>query len=738
MSLKKIDKTIKNNYTIGWDDVVSKFFIPCIEHSIEFDYITGYFSSKLLVPLFNGIKTFVLRNSGAIKLIVGVPTSSDINIFNMSKNELKQYIKDELSDDFLKNDREGPVEHKKLLAWLLFHNKIEIKWALPIQQIDFLKKDDAYTGYLRSILHEKIGIFSDGENYLTFSGSSNMTYMGWIGNRESIKVFKSWDSGKSYAEDDYRKFNYYWNEDDHTLQMIDFPTSVKSQIIKKYKPDTIEDVDFEKMDDVFDREFRKKFINQVHHDLSARYAWIYPEGLVKRQIEIHRPYSYQEKAIQYLRNTNFNGFLAMATGTGKTKTSIFASYELYKKIDKKQKTLLIIVGVPDSYLVKQWGDELSMYTKNVLRCHSENPGWKDKLNIIIKALIHQQFFHYYLVGTYRSLRPKILNKLVSSNGFNKRCESLFIADEAHTLGSPGNLEILQYFSPDHRIGLSATPERYFDEEGTKSILTYFLTNNQKPFELDLKSAQELNAICEFLLDYKLCALTKSEFKEYCELTEKIRKSRNKNDANRDNQNNQPSYLEMLLLNRAKILKKATNKNRIVKEILDKLHQENELYKTVLYCQDTEQRNQIVDIISEVNLKYPHNQIRYNNIDGSQENPERERCFKYLKEEKTNLITAMKCLDQGVDIPVLQRAIFIASSGSPLEHIQRAGRILRKNKDKHEPVNIIDIIIKPTEYQYAKDSNAARSIMNKEKKRLQFFAQYAKNRLDIETDLFLNY
>jgi len=203
----KIDYKI--SYTQGWDDLPNDFLIPSLKLSNRFDYISGYFSAKLFIPVFNGIKDFIRNNNGKIRLLVGVPFGEEFDIINMKDEELEEKFQSKFNDEFLNKESidQNLKEHLKLLAWLLYNKRIEIKWGIPIEG---------------GILHEKIGIFHDGTNYVTFSGSSNLTYAGWLLNRDSFKVFPNWKY-EEFANEDLTKFKIYWNGEDNLLKIFDLP-----------------------------------------------------------------------------------------------------------------------------------------------------------------------------------------------------------------------------------------------------------------------------------------------------------------------------------------------------------------------------------------------------------------------------------------------------------------------------------------------------------------------------------
>ncbi|MHA1764750.1 MAG: DEAD/DEAH box helicase family protein [Promethearchaeota archaeon] len=729
-------KDYKFQYTQGWDNLIEDFFIPTISLSSSFDYISGYFSSKLFIPLFIGLKKFIVENDGRIRLLVGVPLGEDFDVINSSKEELEKKFIEIYEDEFILREKldHNLKEHLKLLAWLLYRNRIEIRWGIPVDENGkaIQNKNEP------CILHEKIGIFSDGKNYVTFSGSANMTYSGWLKNREEIKVFKSWDETRKYAEFDKQKFNIYWENRDQLLKVFRFPIKFKNKIIKIHKINSIDNIDFTEIDIVGLGEIHRSLIYKLSNKLRAGSDWIYEEGLIKPQIELDNRWNHQKEAIEYLKNNNYRGFLSMATGTGKTRTAIFASYSLYKNLEEEKKNLLIIIGVPDIYLVKQWADkELSRYTKNVIKCYSENPNWKKILiNEINKLKLHMTN-HLFIVGTYKTLNSNFLNNEIF-NRITKNIEILFIGDEAHYLGAPTGRYLIENFKPKYRIGLSATPYRYFDEEGTQAVLSWFLKKDIAPFEFNLKDAQKLGTIMKFQYHFSICNLSDEEFQEFIDISKQISKIARKNQIEDENNHEFKEKLELLLFKRADKLKKSINKLEPFKKIIIKLlgssEEENKFWRTIIYCKDREQRYLIENILRNIE-KEINRKIRFNFIDGDMNVLEREQIIKFLTDKKINAIIAMKCLDRGVDIPSLEKAIFLASSGSELEHIQRAGRILRKSPGKKGYVNIYDIIVLPKQRHISLFPEFSKKIYEIERRRISFFVEFAENNLELETDLF---
>jgi len=722
INLKK-KKDFQISYTQGWHDLTNDFLIPCLKLSKQFDYISGYFSAKLFIPIFNGMKDFLINNDGIIRLLVGFPFSEEIDIINMSDEELEEKFLLEFKDEFLNKDSidQNLEEHMKLLAWLLYKKRIEIRWGVPIEG---------------GILHEKIGIFYDGTNYVSFSGSSNLTYAGWLLNRESFKVYPSWKYDEFSAEDK-NKFDMYWKGDDKLLKIFSFPQPFIKEIIEKHQVEKIDEIDFEKISEVAKNELQKSIVYKISKKLNEKSDWIYREGKIIPQIEIDKPREHQEEAIDYLRRNNYNGFLSMATGSGKTKTSIFSSYELYKQLKKKGRKLVIVIGVPDLYLVEQWSEkEVGNYSKNIVLCCGEKSKWIGPLTTAIRELKFTEKDHYFIIGTYKSLTADLLNNEIIST-LPKNADIQFIGDEAHSLGSPTGLYFLENFNTKYKIGLSATPRRHFDEDGTIKLLEWFFENcmEGKAHEFDLKKAQEKGAIMKF--EYKIftCELEQKRFNDFIDISNDISKQSYKL---KDLKKKSAKGLTILLNKRADLIKKSKNKIPIFKDIIRGLIQndnkKNQFWKSVIYCKDGDQVDEVDDAILELNNQENFN-IKIRIINGDMPIKKRTVFIDHLAKMNINTLIAMKCLDQGVDIPSLEKAIFLSSSGSDLEHIQRAGRILRKTEYKKNIPIIYDIIILPSEEQIKTNFKISSKIFDLERRRIEFFAEYAINKPDIETELY---
>ena len=281
-------------------------------------------------------------------------------------------------------------------------------------------------------------------------------------------------------------------------------------------------------------------------------------------------------------------------------------------------------------------------------------------------------------------------KILQSNKSNLNI--FLIADEVHGLGAKKSSKgLLEEYNL--RLGLSATPKRWFDTIGTNIIYNYF---NKVVYEFNLKNAiSTINPFTgeTYLTPYryipKFVSLNTEELEEYISETRIILMKFNKikNDKDKD------KYLESLLFKRANIIKNAGEKYRILEDILNEIN--FTIKWTIIYCspQQIDTAMKIINKRGIIAHRFTMGEgtipdKKYGNIS------EREFLLQKFAENKYQVLVAMKCLDEGVDIPPVRKAILMASSSNPREYIQRIGRVIRRYPGKEEAV-IYDIIVVPS-------------------------------------------
>ncbi|MBK6608835.1 MAG: DEAD/DEAH box helicase family protein [Leptospiraceae bacterium] len=248
---------------------------------------------------------------------------------------------------------------------------------------------------------------------------------------------------------------------------------------------------------------------------------------------------------------NKNGIFSMATGTGKTITALYCLLREYQA-DNRYNAIII---VPTLSLLSQWYAEGKKFNfKNFVLVSLDKKWERDLLSYInIASLPNSSFI---IIVTYASFKKEKFQEYIKK----LPTSSLLIADEAHNLGSIDTLKILPKINIKKRIGLSATPNRKYDEFGNKEIEKFFNDNNPYVFSFPMKEAIQRNFLCRYTYHPLLVQLNEEEFDKYIEITKRIVRFYNQSE---DNFKNSPD-LEKLLLLRKQIIHKANNKRKLSK------------------------------------------------------------------------------------------------------------------------------------------------------------------------------
>ena len=631
------------------------FFSDCLCNTTHFDLMLGFFSSSAISVLANGFAVF-LYNGGRMRLIVNdilteedkkaiADGAGDVEIPYFDVSDI-QKIKETLS--------ERDNHFFNCLAWLIRHNRLEIKIIAPKNGI--------------GISHTKSGIFSDGINDgLTVSCD-------WDGDVDVAKI--------KYIKDDFEKV---FQERDDTVVYLS-ADKIKTHITENYSDKSIFEL-LESEYNILRNQYSQnvsKHIAKALDNAKERLEVIIDklkEGKYKADVlknhEPHFPYpsgprNYQVQAFGNWKDNKQKGLFAMATGTGKTITSLNCLLEIYKKLGYYKALIL----VPTITLVEQWEKECEKFNfGNVIKVCSKYGGWQTSLaNIRMLELSDpNNKLSYVIISTYASfIRPANFLEL---NQFPK-AKLLLIADEAHNMGGGLVAKRLNDIKYLRRIGLSATPERQFDEEGNLRLMSFFGCDKEFTFEYSMAEAIRNKALCKYYYYPHLVELTQDEMSQYIELSKKIAKIINRTD------DDSREILKRLLLKRKQIIHKAENKKREFEAILkDHLNKTGKDDEDTLHLIDEYTR-----IVRDID---PHIVVRQ----FTSESIDRDSMLSDFANGNIDVLTSMKCLDEGVDVPRSELAIFCASTGNPRQFIQRRGRVLRTHNDKRYAV-IHDLVVIP--------------------------------------------
>ena len=659
------NEDIKFKYDSDKDDIVNEFYIPVLSNSVEYYRMSGYFSSSSLAIAARGIADFILNN-GKMKLLCNAQlTKEDYDIIEKTNQDPVEFIQESFIHDLHNIEDNFIRDHVKALGWMLANGFLEIKIAIP--------KDK------KGIFHSKVGILKDNENnYISFSGSDNETASGWLYNIEEFKVFKSWDfSEEKYVNSDLKTFFEYWNGVTVRTDIIDLPSAVKQELID--------------------------------------YAPISRKELVVVSRKTRKPINlrdYQDDAIDSWFNHDCRGLFEMATGTGKTITSLSA----FKQLSSTKDKLVTVIACPQLHLIDQWiKDVENFHTGKIIIASSKEAKWKSKLSALRRDFYMDLEDKVVIMTTHDTLASEFFTKSIKKI----RADKLLIVDEVHGIGSSKRLEgLLEDYN--YRLGLSATPKRWFDEDGTRAIYDYF---GDVVFEFDIKRAlTEINPDTgkHYLTPYYyypiIVDLNDEEYSEYRDLSQKIAQA-----IARKKNNNEKISLSALCNQRQKIINNAEAKYEEFRRLL----REHEcIDKLIVYCSDR-QIDRVQEILSEENVS-PQHRFTHKESSNKKKNEafsQRESIIYNFEKGNNKALVAIKCLDEGVDVPVAENAIILSSTSNPREHVQRRGRILRNAPGK-EYATIYDFLVFPKE-----KTESGTKIMKKEINRYKEFAELAINSLD---------
>lgn len=724
--LKDCDWSVDRDYKSGTENEPLQFYLEGLANSSEFQLLLGYFSSAAINLLSIGFASFISRG-GKMKMVINHLLSEKDkeaivkaeNIDNTNKvfdlTDIASLGK--ILDDYDKHFFE-------CLSYLIGEKRIEIKVIKP--------------KYGKGIAHYKSGVFSDGENYVGYKASCNFTLFGLSENLEELEAFLSWENGRSnkLIKKQLKVIDKYFTEQDEDVEYLS-ADEIEIAIRDKFGNKDIDELVVQeeellkrKMSLIKNKKL-KETILKLHEDIdrirrSPKFP--YKEGARK----------YQVAAYESWVQNDYKGIFAMATGTGKTITALNCLLNEYQK----DKTYKAIIVVPTTALLEQWKKEcLKFNFKNIITVSSKE-NWNDNLAFSNTAakLFETSFI---VIVTYASLgKPKF-----QSHFTQLPKETLLIADEVHNMGSQGILKLLPNIHLQKRIGLSATPNRKFDEEGNEAIENFF--NDKSPYVVSysMKQALDLGWLCQYTYFPHEVKLNEDELKEYIKISKQLLMHLDP----KTHTYKKSTLVDMLLLARKRIIHKATNKIDAFKDILrDEFRQKGNLKYTLVYVPeglepdysqtdvDTETEEDI-SLINEYTkaVSATDESLMVKQYTASSKN--RGEILKSYEEGKVHVLTSMKCLDEGVDVPRSELAIFCSSTGNPRQFIQRRGRVLRLHKDKVHAV-IHDLVVVPKISVEESNYDMERNLVKKELERVVDFSNLAMNKMNTYESLreVLNY
>lgn len=441
--------------------------------------------------------------------------------------------------------------------------------------------------------------------------------------------------------------------------------------------------------------------------------------------------AYQREAINSWVENSGQGILNMATGTGKTVTALLAAATTAENLDDQ---LAIVIAVPYQHLVEQWAGDVRDFNAEPVLAYQSRQTWQEDLERQILELNMGSRDVLAVVTTHRTFASAPFQEEIKRV---RGAPTLLIADEVHHLGAPHTREALPE-SVELRLGLSATPERWYDDEGTSDLFEYF--GEGVVYEYSLQEAIAAGSLCEYYYIPHIIELTDEEASEYLSLSRKIAKlaSRMNEDlSDADLQSN--TSLKHALFKRARLVGTAENK---LGRLLELIEQQEEINHTLVYCGDgsveTETDGETLRHVEATQQALKQDGgIDAELFTAEVSQSDRQRLLDGFDKGEVPVLVAIRCLDEGVDVPATRQAYILASSSNPRQFIQRRGRILRTYPGKQYAV-IHDFIVKPpapvtSTAQSEEEFSTERSLVRKELRRVNLFAEAARNHPDADVN-----
>ena len=690
MKFDELDIGIK--YRSNTNNIPRDFLVPVLKNAKMYKRAVGYFSTSALVDLSVGI--FQMAKVGGKIQIVCSPrlSSDDLEAIDLGyKTKEKVFI--EALDISLTNPiTEFEEERLNLIATMVANGMLEIKLA-------FMESD---TGM--NIYHEKIAIIYDEVgNRISFTGSMNETENGFVENFESIYVFCDWkNEQKNFVDEAENDFEMLWDDTTDKIRVVDFPKIILDKLKAYQKSSVNYKTDIEEFGENALSYIKKGVVNA-------------PDGVELKD--------YQNDAIKGWIKQSYRGIYDMATGTGKSFTALGSIVHLENSVDNK---LAVFIVCPYIHLVGQWEEDVVKWGINPIIAHSESPDRKWEQHLVDSYKRFRSTGKMFIcITTNATFSGDKVQNIIGNISIDMNV--LLIIDEAHNFGAS---HLSNYLNPSikYRLALSATIERYMDKQGTGKLFDYF---GERCIYYPLEQAiREGKALVEYEYYPIYVFLTGDELDKYQDFTKQLKryliqeKGKTKlSDAGK-----------MILFKRSRILAGASAKINILKEQLEKYRRDKHI---LVYCgatsnYDEETGNMVKQVESVGNMIEHELGMRVHKFTAEESAEERisiKRCF---ADGLYQVLTAIKCLDEGVNIPNIQTAFILSSSRNPKEFIQRRGRLLRKAEGKEKAV-IFDFVTLPRPFNEINfgDYEDDKSIIIGEMARISEFGRMSLNRIDAD-------
>lgn len=673
MGLK--DHKVKSEYRSLIDNVVQDFYIPLLKDAVSYKRAVGFFSSSSLVEISKGIAGMAAEG-GKIQIVASPYLSDeDIDAIRHGYEDRNKIIERALLTQISEKPTDYySMERLNLLAALIADGVMDI-------QIAYTEDKHGIGMY-----HEKMGIIEDAYgDKIAFSGSNNESATAMTINYETMDVFRSWGDSSEIERVRLKENAFYsiWHDTEPNIKVLKFP-NITDALIERYrrKPANFA---------IDDEQFAKRMLTYASKisDISSTYGG--PIGArVPDDITLRE---YQKDAISVWVGENYRGIYDMATGTGKTLTGLGAISKLSEDLND---VLAVIIVCPYQHLVEQWVEDIVRFNIKPIIAYGDSPqkDWKKRLSRAVRdQKLRRDKSFFCLVCTNATFAKDYVQDEISKI----QSPILLVVDEAHNFGARTYARLLDdRFT--YRLALSATLDRHRDDEGTAMLYDFF---GKKCIEYSLDRAIDEDKLTKYKYYPIPVYLTDEELEKYEQKSYEMSKCLIKSKDGKYKLNKRG---EILAMERARIVAGASQKLETLREYIAPYAQDNNI---LVYCgatnvidekadyssTDEEDVRQIEAVTRILGNEFGMEVAKFT----SEENMETRATIKeqFQKGDRLQAIVAIKCLDEGVNIPGIRTAFILASTTNPKEYIQRRGRVLRKAENKPF-AEIYDFVTLPRE------------------------------------------
>jgi len=630
-------------YTTDENDIAAEFYAPCMRDAIRYDRITGYFSSAVYLIVWDEIANFAVRG-GQMRVICSPSLSLDdaSSIEAGYRARTDPELAEALLVDFYRMLNAAHLaDPARALAGMVVDGIIDFR----IAQVSPSAKAST-----RSMFHDKTGLFyDDAGDVVGFRGGMNETYLGLAvgGNVDSIDVWTSWAGGR---------------ETDRVVAAIDR--------FERLWAGSVPGIDVRPVPEIALVELARVASESQQWQLIAEAIAAHSHSSPEAGPKGRELYAHQQRALDAWIANGRIGMLDHATGAGKTFTAVAAIREA---LDSGYRPLVL---VPSALLLEQWTheikSELSDMGVRVHPCGGGHTEWRD----LLSAWLAPTEANRVIVATIATASdPKFIGQLSRAAG-----RLLVVADEAHRLGAVGAQRLLEVQATS-RLGLSATPERAGDPEGTNAVMGYF---DRVVDRFSIQDALNAKILTPYNYEPHVVRLDHGEQEQFDELSARISRAAARFGRGEEGQVsfNHPA-LRLLLIRRARIIKKARSKISCAHTILSGQFRSGDRW--LVYCEDQDQLRDVVATLIGAGLPVTeYHSAMVGDRSATMAN----------FANNGGVLVSISCLDEGVDVPAASHALILASSRNPREFIQRRGRVLRRSPDKAY-ATIHDAIVVPS-------------------------------------------